>query len=84
MHVLVAGATGYLGSHVCRELKGRGHTVRALVRRPEQRAAVQAFSDEVAVAQVTNAATLRGITDGVEAVFSSISDSRARCSSSTR
>jgi uncharacterized protein YbjT (DUF2867 family) len=30
MKVLVAGATGYLGRHVVRELTRRGHSVRAL------------------------------------------------------
>jgi dihydroflavonol-4-reductase len=30
--VVVTGATGFLGEHLCAELRGRGHTVRALAR----------------------------------------------------
>ncbi len=78
MRVLVAGATGYLGSHVGRELKRRGHEVRSLIRRPEQRAAVQNFSDEIVVASVTSPSTLRGIADRTDAVFSSIGITRQR------
>ena len=29
MNVLVTGATGYIGSHVCRKLKERGHFIEA-------------------------------------------------------
>ena len=32
MHVLVAGGTGFIGTHLCRELHGRGHEVTALSR----------------------------------------------------
>ena len=38
--VLVAGATGYLGRHLVRALIDAGCQVRALVRRPEQAAAL--------------------------------------------
>jgi nucleoside-diphosphate-sugar epimerase len=34
MRVLVTGASGFLGGPVCAELRGRGHEVLALVRRP--------------------------------------------------
>ncbi|SDY50604.1 complex I NDUFA9 subunit family protein [Halobellus clavatus] len=34
MHVLVVGGSGFIGSTLCRELKGRGHEVTALSRSP--------------------------------------------------
>lgn len=34
MRVLVTGASGFLGGFACAELRGRGHAVTALVRRP--------------------------------------------------
>src|SRR5919107_5891989 len=34
LNVLIAGASGFLGSHLTEELVSRGHTVVALVRRP--------------------------------------------------
>src|ERR1051325_3854981 len=36
MKILVVGATGILGRHTVPRLVERGHTVRAVVRRPEQ------------------------------------------------
>ena len=38
LDVVIAGASGFLGSHLSEELRGRGHTVTALVRRPHDRA----------------------------------------------
>jgi uncharacterized protein YbjT (DUF2867 family) len=34
MRFLVAGSTGFLGTHLCEHLDGRGHEVVRLVRRP--------------------------------------------------
>jgi uncharacterized protein YbjT (DUF2867 family) len=70
----VAGATGYLGGFVLRELKKRGHFVRALARSPER--VVAAEPDEVARAEVTRPETLAGVCDGMECVFSSIGITR--------
>jgi nucleoside-diphosphate-sugar epimerase len=36
MHVLLTGATGFIGGHLCRRLVAAGHTVRALVRDPKK------------------------------------------------
>jgi NADH dehydrogenase len=36
MNVLVVGGTGFVGTHLCRELAGRGHQVTALSRHPEE------------------------------------------------
>ena len=36
MRVLVAGGTGFIGTHLCRELDERGHDVTALARNPDE------------------------------------------------
>lgn len=75
--VLLAGGTGYLGGFLLGELKERGHWVRALVRRPEQAAAV-AIADDVFVGEITEPATLRGAADGAELVCSTVGITRQR------
>jgi len=72
MRVLVAGATGYLGGFVARELKARGHSVRALARSPAKLDPLKDSLDEVAEAQVTQPETLEHVCDGMNVVFSSI------------
>jgi len=74
--VLVAGATGYLGGFVVRELAARGYRVKALARAPEKLAGVQDAVDEIAVAEVTRPETLTHVCEGVEVVFSSIGITR--------
>lgn len=84
--VLVAGSTGYLGRFVVRELKDRGHWVRALARDPEKLArpgpfrepAVRDRVDEVFVGHATRPETLAGICDGVDVVFSSLGKTRQK------
>lgn len=49
---LVAGATGYLGRFVARELKARGHFVRALVRSPDKLADLRDELDEIVTGEV--------------------------------
>ena len=36
MKILVTGGTGFVGRHLCRELKSRGHSVTALARQPSK------------------------------------------------
>lgn len=74
---LVAGATGYLGRHLVSALLEAGYRVRVLVRRPEQSAAFPS-GVEVFVGQVIDPATLTGVTDGVELVFSALGITRQR------
>jgi uncharacterized protein YbjT (DUF2867 family) len=84
--VLVAGATGYLGRYVVRELKNQGYWVRALVRAPEKledegfflQPAVREMVDELFVGEVTRAETLQGLCDDVDFVISSIGITRQR------
>jgi uncharacterized protein YbjT (DUF2867 family) len=76
--VLVAGATGYLGRFVARELKARGHVVRALARSPQKLDDLRDELDEIVEGEVTRPATLAGTCDGVEVVFSSVGITRQR------
>jgi uncharacterized protein YbjT (DUF2867 family) len=76
--VLVAGATGYLGQFVVRELKSRGYSVRALARSPEKLDHLRESLDEIVVAEVTRPETLTHVCDGIDVVFSSIGITRQK------
>lgn len=71
--ILVAGATGELGREVVRALRARGCRVRALSRSRERALALGA--DEIAVGDATRPASLAGVCDGVERVFSCLGQS---------
>ncbi|GAA1485337.1 SDR family oxidoreductase [Brachybacterium fresconis] len=79
-NVLVAGAGGYLGRHLVTELARGGHSVRCLVRRPEELArpgrsgapSLAGLDLDVRSADVTDPSTLASIADGVDAVISTI------------
>lgn len=75
--VLVAGATGYLGQYLVRELKNRGFWVRVLIRKEEQKHLFDRV-DDFFVGQITSAASLKGITDGIDWVFTSIGITRQK------
>ena len=62
--VLVAGATGYLGGFVARELKARGYFVRALARSPEKLDHLRESLDEISEAEITRPFTCQRPTAG--------------------
>ncbi|MFB6146090.1 MAG: complex I NDUFA9 subunit family protein [Halobacteriaceae archaeon] len=66
MDVLVTGGTGFIGTHLCRELVDRGHDVTALSRDPDPKAVPAAV--EVAVGDVTAYDSIEGAVEGVDAV----------------
>jgi uncharacterized protein YbjT (DUF2867 family) len=68
--VLVAGATGKLGYEVARELKRRGHAVRALGRNKAKLEALRGVADDLYVADALKPETLPGAFEGVDRVFS--------------
>ncbi|MCD2195357.1 NmrA family NAD(P)-binding protein [Actinomycetospora endophytica] len=68
--VLVVGATGTFGTHVVPELHRRGVTVRALARSQDRaEVARRAGADEVAIGDLTDAASLRAAVYGADGVF---------------
>ena len=68
MHVLLTGATGYVGSYVLDAILDRGHTVRALVRDASDDCLGDWDGVEMVQGDVTEPASLAGAFDGAEAV----------------
>ncbi|PWJ43013.1 SDR family oxidoreductase [Sediminitomix flava] len=75
--VLVAGATGYLGQFLVKELKERGYWVRVLIRKESQKKRFDKV-DDFFIGQITQADSLEGITEGIDWVFSSIGITRQK------
>jgi len=66
--ILVTGATGFIGSHVVRELAERGERVRALVRNARSAVVLDEMDCELVRGDVTDAASLRAAVAGCTAV----------------
>jgi nucleoside-diphosphate-sugar epimerase len=69
MHVLVTGATGNIASALIPQLRERGHTVRALVRPTSRIDQLEAWGAELHRGDLTDGESLRGVGDGIDAVF---------------
>lgn len=74
--VLIAGATGYLGRHLCAEYRHRGWHVSALVRKSSRD--MQLPADQILTAEATWAETLRGTMTGMDLVVSALGITRQR------
>jgi NADH dehydrogenase len=73
VRVLVVGATGFLGTEICRRLAGTGRPLRVLVRETSDPARVEALRElgaEIAVGDLRDRASLESACAGVDAVFS--------------
>ncbi len=69
MKYFVTGATGFVGGRVARLLVAEGHTVHALVRRPEKAADLAALGVTLFPGDVTDAASVRAGMAGTDGVF---------------
>jgi dihydroflavonol-4-reductase len=76
MTTLVTGATGFLGSHVARQLAARGERVRALVRPGSTSRALDGLAVERVPGDLRDAASLSRAMDGVTRVFHVAADYR--------
>ena len=78
---LVVGATGLLGSYICRRLREAGRPVRALVRRtaqPERVRALQETGVELTEGDLKDAESVHRACEGVSAVISTASSTLSR------
>src|ERR1700693_3776187 len=82
MTTLVTGASGFLGSHVARQLVTRGEEVRVLMRASSTNRAIADLSLEYVTGDLRDVASLERATKGVKRVFHVAADYRlwARCS----
>lgn len=72
--VFLTGASGFLGGHLLDELLAAGHQVRALSRRPETDADIEARGATPVRAQLHDVGSLKAAMDGAEAVFHAAAD----------
>ena len=76
--VLVVGATGYLGQYAVKALKEAGYWVRALSRTEQKIESVRPFVDDLFIGEATDPASLTGICDDINIVFSSLGITRQK------
>lgn len=79
--VLVVGATGFLGSEICRQLRARDHIVRALVRStslPEKRAWLHDQGIEQIEGDLKDPSSLERACQGIPTVITTATATRSR------
>lgn len=76
--ILIAGATGYLGSHILCELKDQKYTVRAIVRNAEKLKQLNTGVDEVFEAELTKPLSLVNCCNGIDTVITSVGITRQK------
>jgi dihydroflavonol-4-reductase len=74
--VLVAGASGFVGSHTARLLARQGRKVRVLLRKTSRAEALDGLPVEIHYGDVLDPASLRAAMDGCQSVFYSVVDPR--------
>jgi 2-alkyl-3-oxoalkanoate reductase len=69
MRALVTGATGFIGSRLCRELNKKGWDIRALTLPGENTRHIKKFVSDIKSGNITEPDTLVGIGDDMDVVF---------------
>ncbi|KHK92906.1 NAD-dependent epimerase/dehydratase family protein [Novosphingobium malaysiense] len=73
---LVTGGSGFVGSHIVRQLAAQGRKVRVLLRRSSNQAAIKDLPVEIVYGDVLDPDSLRAAMDGCGTVFYSVVDPR--------
>ena len=69
MKAFLTGGTGFIGGHVARKLRERGHDVLALVRSPDKAGELSALGCRLVTGDLSDAAAIRTGVEGCDAVF---------------
>lgn len=76
--IVVAGATGYLGSHIITELQRTAVDVKALGRNQEKLENLGLRKDQLILSTITDPSTLVGVFQGVDVVISTVGITRQK------
>jgi dihydroflavonol-4-reductase len=76
MRVFLTGATGFVGSHVARELAGRGAELRLLVRKTSRIDNLEGIAAETVIGDLREPESLRSAVSGCDAVMHVAADYR--------
>lgn len=68
-HVLVTGASGFIGGHLVRRLHAEGHRIRCLVRPSSDLRQVKGYEPEFVIGDVNDVESLRRSLDSIDVVY---------------
>ncbi len=76
--ILLAGATGYLGGYIARELRKRDYHVRVIVRNLEKLNQKKIEATEILEAEITQPESIRGCCEKIDVVISTVGITRQK------
>ncbi len=76
--ILLAGATGYLGSYIAKELQKRDCLVRVIIRNPLKLGQKEIVPAEIVQAEITDPESIEGCCNGVDVVISTVGITRQK------
>lgn len=76
--ILLAGATGYLGGYIAKELQKRACHVRVVARSPEKLKQANIEANEVLEAELTQPGSIRGCCENYDVVISAVGITRQK------
>jgi uncharacterized protein YbjT (DUF2867 family) len=77
-NILLAGATGYLGNFIARELKSQGHHLTVLVRNEKKLSTLGIEADKIINAQITSKSELVNCCMNIDVVISTVGITRQK------
>ena len=78
MKILVAGSTGYLGSHIVKELLAQDQEFVALARNTDKLKSIGLGDTQIIQAEATQKESLLGVCEGIDVVISSLGITRQK------